>query len=197
MAEIMLFHAALGLRHGVIDGANRLRDVGHIVYTPDYFDGEVFSDLAEGERKSDALGMEEMAKRVRTAVAVRQPRLVFAGFGLGAGLAELLAGTQPEAQGVLLIHGAIPVEEAAPTGWPPGVPVQVHHAVEDAWTDGGAVAALQASVAAAGAFFEAHAYPGSGRVLTDPDLPGYDDASAEVMWERILDFLKRVDRRSF
>lgn len=197
MAEIMLFHAALGLRHGVIDGANRLRDVGHIVYTPDYYDGEAFDDLHEGEGKSDALGMEEMAKRARAVVAVRQPRLVFAGFGLGAGIAEMLAGSTPEAQGLLLIHGAVPIEEAAPTGWPPGVPVQVHHAAEDTWTDGDAVAALEASVEGAGAFFEAHAYPGSGRVLTDPDLPGYDDASAEVMWERILDFLRRVDRRSF
>lgn len=196
MAEIILFHGALGLRHGVVDGANRLRDAGHIVYTPDYYDGEVFSDLDEGERKSDALGVEEMMRRARDAIAIRQPRLVFAGVALGAGVAQRLAGTSSEAQGLVLIHGALPVEVAAPDGWPKGVAVQLHHAAEDAWTNGDAVAALQRSVTGAGAFFEAHAYPGSGRLLTDPDLPGYDDESAEVMWERVLDFLERVDRKS-
>ncbi len=46
MAEVVLFHSVLGLRPGVIAAADRLRAAGHTLHTPDYYDGEVFDDLA-------------------------------------------------------------------------------------------------------------------------------------------------------
>src|SRR5215213_4635372 len=49
------------------------------------------------------------------------------------------------------------------------------------------------AVRGAGAAFEAHAYPGSGHLLADPDLPEHDLASSEAMWERVLAFLDRID----
>jgi dienelactone hydrolase len=45
------------------------------------------------------------------------------------------------------------------------------------------------------AAFEEHAYPGSGHLFTDPDLPEYDHASSEEMWRRVLAFLARIDAR--
>jgi hypothetical protein len=63
MAEIVLFHSALGLRPGVTAAADRLRAAGHKVHTPDYYEGEVFDDLDEGLRKCDALGYQEIARR--------------------------------------------------------------------------------------------------------------------------------------
>ena len=196
MAEIILFHSVLGLRHGVTDGANRLRDAGHIVYTPDYYDGEVFDDPAEGVRKREELGMEEITKRVRDSVAMRQPSLVYGGFGLGARCAQVLALTRKETQGLVLLHGALPAEETAPGGWPRGLPVQVHHADDDEWVDSETVDRLGRAVQEAGAGFEAHRYTGAARSLTDPDLPGYDHDTAEVMWDRVQDFVARVDRRA-
>lgn len=44
MAEVVLFHSALGLRTGVAAAADRLRAAGHTVHTPDYYDGEAFDD---------------------------------------------------------------------------------------------------------------------------------------------------------
>ena len=41
------------------------------------------------------------------------------------------------------------------------------------------------------AAFEKHVYPGSGHLFADPDLPEYDRASSEEMWERVLAFLDR------
>jgi len=67
MAEIVLFHSALGLRPGVTAAADRLRAAGHKVHTPDYYEGEVFDDLDEGLRKCDALGYQEIARRAREA----------------------------------------------------------------------------------------------------------------------------------
>lgn len=39
MAEIILFHSALGVRPGVTAAADRLRAAGHTVHVPDYYDG--------------------------------------------------------------------------------------------------------------------------------------------------------------
>ncbi len=198
MAEVVLFHSALGLRPGVAAAADRLRAAGHTVHAPDYYDGEVFDDLAEGLRKRDALGYAEIVQRTREAVAGLPAGLVLAGFSLGAVPAELLAANTPAARGAVLMHAAIPVEGFGEFGvdrWPEGMPVQMHYAAGDPWVEAGEVAALGEAVRGAGAAFEEHAYPGSGHLFADPDLPGYDRASSEAMWRRVLDFLDRVDAR--
>ena len=197
MAEVVLFHSVLGLRPGVIAAAERLRAAGHTVHAPDYFDGEVFDDLDDGSRKEEALGYREIARRTSEAVAGLPTGLVFAGFSLGAVHAELLAASRPGALGAVLMYGAVPVEGLVESfgveRWPKGVPVQVHYAAEDPWVEAGEVAALGGAVKGAGAAFEEHAYPGSGHLFADPDLPGYDLAPSEEMWRRVLAFLYRVD----
>ena len=52
---------------------------------------------------------------------------------------------------------------------------------------------MQGKVRIDEAAFEEHACPGSGHLFADPDLPGYDLASSEEMWRRMLAFLDRVD----
>ena len=197
MAEVVLLHSVLGLRPGVIAAADRLRAAGHTVHAPDLFDGEAFDDLDDGLRKEEALGYREIARRAREAVAGLPAELVFAGFSLGAVHAELLAASRPGARGVVLMHGAVPVEGLGEFGvdrWPEGVPVQVHYAAEDPWVEAeGEVAPLGEAVREAGAAFEEHAYPGSGHLFADPDLPEYDPASSEEMWRRVLSFLDRLD----
>ena len=198
MAEVVLFHSALGLRPGVTAAADRLRAAGHNVHTPDYYDGEVFDDLDEGLRKRDELGYDGIYRRAREAVADLPAGLVFAGFSLGAVPAELLAAAAAEARGAVLMHAAIPVEELGGFGverWPEGAPVQVHYAADDPWVGAGEVDALRGVVEEAGAAFEEHTYPGSGHLFADPDLPEYDRSSSEALWERVLAFLDRVDAR--
>jgi dienelactone hydrolase len=97
------------------------------------------------------------------------------------------------------MHGAVPVEGLSEyfgvDRWPEGVPVQVHYAAEDPWVEAEEVAALGDAVRGAGASFEEHSYPGSGHLFADPDLPEYDRASSEEMWELVLAFLDRIDAR--
>jgi len=199
MAEVVLFHCALGLRPGVTAAADRLRAAGHTVHAPDYYDGEVFDDLDDGLRKRDALGNAEIVRKAREAVSGLPAGLVYAGFSLGAVPAELLAASRPGALGAVLMHGAVPVEGFSEFGidrWPEGVPVQVHYAAGDPWVEAEEeVAPLGDAVRGAGAAFEEHAYPGSGHLFADPDLPEYDRASSEEMWRRVLAFLDRIDAR--
>jgi dienelactone hydrolase len=201
MAEVVLFHSALGLRPGVISAAEKLRAAGHTVHTPDYYDGEVFDDLDEGMRKEEALGYQEIARRAREFVAGLPDGLVYAGFSLGAVHAEVLAADRPGALGAVLMHGAVPVEALKEyfgvERWPEGVPVQVHYAASDPWVEAEEeVAPLGEAVRGAGAAFEAYTYPGSSHFFADPDLPEYDRASSEEMWPRVLSFLDRIDART-
>jgi dienelactone hydrolase len=200
MAEVVLFHSVLGLRPGVISAAERLRAAGHTVHTPDLFDGEMFDDLGEGMRKEDALGYQEIARRARESVVGLPEGLVFCGFSLGAVHAEVLAASRPGVLGAVLISGAVPVEALGEyfgvERWPEGVPVQVHYAANDPWVETEEeVVPLGEAVRGAGAAFEAYTYPGSGHLFFDPDLPEYDRASSEEMWERVLAFLDRIDAR--
>lgn len=200
MAEVVLFHSVLGLRPGVIAAAERLRAAGHRVHTPDFFDGEVFDSIEDGLRKEEALGYVEIARRARESVAGLPEGLVYAGFSMGIVYAEVLAAEGPGALGAVLMHGAAPVEDLKEyfgvERWPEGVPVQVHYATRDPWVEAEAeVVPLGDAVRAAGADFEAYTYPGSAHLFADPDLPEYDRASSEEMWERVLAILDRIDAR--
>jgi dienelactone hydrolase len=200
MAEVVLFHSALGLRPGVISAAERLRAAGHTVHTPDYYDGEVFDDLDEGMRKEESLGYQEISRRAREFVSGLPDGLIYGGFSLGALHAEVLAASRPGALGALLMHGAVPVEALEEyfgvDRWPEGVPVQVHYAASDPWVETEEeVVPLGEAVRGAGAVFEAYTYPGSSHFFADRGLPEYDRSSSEEMWHRVLSFLKRIDAR--
>ena len=200
MAEVVMFHSVLGLRPGVIAAAEGLREAGHTVHTPDLFDGEVFDDLDDGMRKEEALGHREIARRAREAVAGLPEGLVFAGFSMGGVYAEVLAASRPGALGVVLMHSAVPVEALREyfgiERWPEGMPAQVHYAADDPWVEvEEEVAPLGEAVRGAGAAFEEYAYPGSGHLFSDPELPEYDRASSEEIWRRVLVFLDRIDAR--
>ena len=96
----------------------------------------------------------------------------------------MLAQTRPGARGALLYHAAIPWQ-AFGTPWPAGVPLQIHTMEDDELGDVDDARELAAEVGG-----ELFLYPGSGHLFADPDLPKYDETTAELMIERTLVFLK-------
>jgi dienelactone hydrolase len=191
--EIVLFHSVLGLRPGVLRWAERLRVEGHVVHTPDLYEGVVFDDYEAGFRKVEAIGgIAALMERTHAAVAHLPEDVVYAGFSNGGGSAQLLALTRPGARGAVLMHAALPVEAFGVEAWPAGVPVQVHYAEHDPFREQEALDALAGVARASGAPFEAWDYPGDGHLFADPELPEYDAANAELMFGRVLDFLRRA-----
>jgi dienelactone hydrolase len=193
--EIVLFHSALGLRPAVLAFADALRAGGHTVHTPDLFDGQTFDDLAAGAAKRDSIGIEALIGRGRAAVEPLPDDLVYAGFSMGTGAAELLAATRPGARAAILMHGAfVPADFGIPT-WP-GIPTEVHYAVGDPEVDEASVGALADAVRASGAPVTIHTYDRGGHLFEDPDYEGYDAVSAERLRERVLAFLDTLDDRT-
>jgi hypothetical protein len=56
VAEVVLFHHALGLTESVRGFAARLGDAGHAVHTPDLYDGRTFETIPDGMAYSEELG---------------------------------------------------------------------------------------------------------------------------------------------
>ena len=190
MAEILLFHHAHGQTPGLFAFAERLRGDGHVVHTPDLYDGKTFADLDEGVGYAREVGFGTIADRGRAAAEELPNELVFAGFSLGVMPAQMLAETRPGAKGALLFGAAFPASEFADS-WPQGVPVQIHMMENDEWAEEDLPAARELVETVAGA--ELFIYPGDRHLFADSSLPDYDEAAATLLEQRVLAFLKTVD----
>ena len=189
MAEILLFHHAEGQTAGFLAFADDLRAEGHLVHTPDLYDGKTFADLDDGVRYAREVGFETIVERGRLAAEDLPSELVYAGFSLGVMPAQMLAQTRPGSNGALLFSAAFPASEFADS-WPEGVPLQIHMMENDEWVDEDLPAARQLAETVDSA--ELFLYPGDRHLFADSSLPDYDEGAATLLKQRVLAFLKNV-----
>jgi dienelactone hydrolase len=191
MADVLLFHHALGQTPGFLAFADALRSARHTVHTPDAFDGRTFETIEEGVDHARSIGFQEVQDRGVAAAEGLPADLVYAGFSLGVMAAQRLAQTRDGARGAVLLDSAIPLGEFAP-GWPTGVPVQVHGGEADPFfmEEGDVEAARQVVEAADDG--ELFTYAGCGHLFADASAPAYDADAAALVQQRVLDFLARV-----
>ena len=188
MTEIVLFHHAQGLTPGVVAFVDELRHAGHIVHTPDLFEGRTFDSIEKGMSFVKELGFGEVMARGVRAVEALPTALVYAGFSLGVVPAQKLAQTRPGARAALFFYSCIPVSEFGQS-WPEGVPVQVHGMDADPIFVGeGDIDAARALIAEAeeGELF---LYPGDQHYFADSSLPSYDAVATALLLQRVLAFL--------
>ena len=190
MAEVLLFHHALGLTPGIVAFADVLRGAGHTVHTPDLFEGATFGAIAEGVAHAEEMGFDVMIERgVRSADDLATD-LVYAGFSLGVLPAQKLAQTRPGAAGALLFYSCVPADYFGE--WPDGVPVQIHGMDSDPIFVG------EGDIDAARSLVEAvddarlFLYPGDQHYFADSTLPSYDAEATAMLTERVLDFLAGI-----
>ncbi len=191
MKTVVLFHSAYGLRPAVLRFAEELRQDGHVVHTPDLYDGATFETLVPAASKRDEIGIPHLIARAEASVEPLPPDLVYAGFSMGTGAAELLAATRPGARGAILIAGGLTPADLG-VAWPATVPVQIHHARGDALVNEANLATLARDVKAAGARAELHVYDGGGHLFFDEGLPDFDAGSAKAMLARVRGFLSEL-----
>ena len=189
MTEVVLYHHAQGLTEGVRSFADDLRAAGHVVHTPDLYDGNTYGNLEDGIAYAKKVGFGTILERGRLAAEDLPSRLVYAGFSLGVMPAQMLAQTRPGAQGALLFSAALPTSEFG-NGWPEGVPVQIHMMESDEWAEEDLPAARELTATADGA--ELFLYPGDGHLFADASLPDYDEEAAGLLRQRVLTFLDGV-----
>jgi len=191
MAEVLLFHHALGRTSGVSAFADDLRAAGHVVHVPDLYDGRTFDTVEEGVAHARSLGFGALLDRGVALAQDLPPQLVYAGMSLGLMPAQKLAMTRPGAAGALLLHGAIPLAELGGT-WPSGVRAQVHVMERDDWGDVPDAQELAAAVEEVELFL----YPGDRHLFSDRSVADHDEAAARLLTERVLAFLEGADSGS-
>jgi dienelactone hydrolase len=189
MAEVLLFHHAQGLTKGVLSLGDQLRAAGHVVHTPDLYEGKTFGSVTEGVAHAQQVGFGKILERgVRAAESLNMD-LVYAGISLGVMPAQKLAQTRPGARGALLFSAAMPASEFG-GAWPARVPLQIHMMDRDKWVEEGDLdAARQLAAEVSGA--ELHLYPGDRHLFMDDSLPDYDESASKVLIERVRRFLFR------
>jgi dienelactone hydrolase len=194
MTEIILFHHAQGRTDGVLAFAERLREAGHTVRTPDTYDGKTFDSLDDGLAYAREVGFQELFDRGVRAAESLPAEVVYAGFSLGVMPAQSLAQTRPGALGAVLMEACAPASEFG-DGWPSGLPAQIHGMENDPFfgEEGEDIDAARALVAEA-EHVELFLYPGDRHLFTDPSLASHDAEAAGLVMERVLAFLSGTPR---
>ena len=188
MAEVVLFHHAQGLTPGVTAFADALRQAGHIVHTPDLFEGRTFESIDAGMSFVNELGFGEIMARGKRAVQDLLAELVYAGFSLGVVPAQMLAQTRPGARGAIFCYACVPVTEFGET-WPEGVPVQVHGMDADPFFVGEGDLDAARELIAQAKQGELFLYPGDQHYFADSSLPSYDAEATALLLRRVKEFL--------
>lgn len=190
MTEVLLFHHALGLTDGVLAFAEDLRADGHVVHTPDLFEGKTFDSVPDGVANARQIGFGTILDRGAAAAEGLPNDLVYAGFSLGVMPAQALAQTRSGARGGLFCYAFLdPSEFDEP--WPEGVPAQIHMMEEDPEVQGGDLNAARAFDAVTDTA-ELFLYPGDKHLFAERSSSSYDEAAAALLRERTLGFLDRV-----
>jgi dienelactone hydrolase len=189
MTQIVLFHSVLGQTPGFTGFADRLREAGHTVHTPDLFEGRTFASIEDGMAHVEGLGFEATVERGVRAAEALPAEVVYAGFSLGVMPAEKLTVTRPGARGAVFVDAC--ADPSYFGTWPEGVPVQVHGMEADPiFADEGDLDAARALAGTAGA--ELFVYAGDAHLFADSSMPWHDPEAAALLTERVLEFLDRV-----
>jgi dienelactone hydrolase len=189
MANIILFHSIMGLRPGVLTTAERLKEKGHQVFTPDLINGEIFDAMDVANQHFQKIGVPEMMKRAYLSLQSLPADVYYMGFSFGGVCSLKFAASRPGAKGCIALHAAVPIAALGIKEWPAGIPVQVHFADKDVWKKQEAIDLLAENVRASGSSFEYFGYPLDGHLFTDPDLPEYNRDAAELLMQRVEQFL--------
>lgn len=189
MAEVLLFHHALGRTAGCLAFADELRAAGHVVHVPDLYEGKSFTTVKDGlGYAQDELGFKTVSERGRQAAESLPDQMVYAGLSLGVLPAQMLAQTRSGARGALFFHAAVPTS-AFGRPWPQGLPLQIHTMEDDALGDVDVARQLAETIDGAELFL----YPGDRHLFTDNSLPDYDERAAALVKQRVLRFLDKIE----
>ena len=191
---VVVLHAWWGLNDDVRAYADRLAEAGYAVLAPDMFKGQVTTEIEVAERLSsegDASHPELVAfdavDRLAASLPAGAPIATLA-FSFGAPYATWTPSERPAVVGTVVYYGAWADEWVTRSK----APLLGHFAEDDLFTSADDVAQLEAAFRGAGREITTHVYPGTKHWFAEPSRPEYDEAAAQLAWDRTVAFLRRV-----
>jgi carboxymethylenebutenolidase len=193
-APVLVLHAWWGLNDTMKRICDRLAEAGFTAFAPDLYHGQV-ADTIEGAQAlakalDDASSQADINKSIDFLVdgAANADRgVAVVGFSMGAYYSLELAAADPERiHSVVIFYGTGPTEHGKSRAAYLG-----HFAENDDFEPKSAVDELEESLKAAGRPVSFYTYPETGHWFFEADrADAYDQAAAELAWERTLEYLK-------
>ncbi|MDM7932068.1 YghX family hydrolase [Tabrizicola sp.] len=194
LPAVVVVHENRGLNPYIEDVARRLAKEGFLALAPDGLTsvgGYPGNDEAGRELQSQVDGtklMNDFFAAVEWLMAheASTGRVGITGFCYGGGVANAAAVAYPELGGAVPFYGRQPApEDVAKIK----CPLLIHYAelderVNEGWP------AYEAALNEAGVRYEAFIYPGVNHGFHNDSTPRYDEAAAELAWERTVAFFK-------
>lgn len=193
-AGVLVLHPWWGLNADTAAVVDRLADAGFAAAAPDLYGGRIATTIADAERFSDELNEDLADALVLTSVdalgvEIGDPsaRIATLGFSMGAAWAVWLPAQRPEVAATVVYYGTV----SGPSLARARTPLLGHFAANDPYEPDDCVAAFEETLRTAGRDVTIHRYPGTGHWFAEPSNAAYDEAAAELAFNRTVDFLRR------
>jgi carboxymethylenebutenolidase len=198
---VLVLHAWWGLNETMKAFCTRLAESGFVAFAPNLYHGKIADTIAEAEILGAALDANYLQAKAEIADATlflnhrtgqADHGLAVIGFSLGAYYALDLAAADPEhIRSVVIFYGTGPGDfsrsKAAYLG---------HFAEDDEFEPQSNIDDLEEALKRAGRPVTFYRYSDTGHWFFEPDRTAYNQAAANLAWDRTLAFLKRSLKES-
>ena len=195
LPAVLVIHENRGLNPYIEDVARRLAKAGYMALAPDGLTsvGGYPGNDAEGRELQQQVDPEKLMNDFFAAAEHLMARedstgkVGCVGFCYGGGVCNALAVAYPELAASVPFYGRQAVVEDVEKI---EVPLLLHYAelderINEGWP------AYEEALKAAGKTYEAHIYAGVNHGFHNDSTPRYDEAAAELAWQRTLDWFGR------
>ncbi|MEW6402088.1 MAG: dienelactone hydrolase family protein [Chloroflexota bacterium] len=187
---ILVLHAWWGLKPFFKEFSDRLAEQGYTLLAPDLFDGKIAKTIDEAKKLAQGSDSQSVGDIVMAAkdhlLSLTKNRIGVLGFSFGAAWALVAAGYDPEKiAATVLFCGAYPDMDFSKVK----SKVLGHFCEVDEWEPIEGVRQMEDGMKAANVDATLHFYPKVSHWFMEPDRPEYDSASAQLAWERTMEFL--------
>lgn len=191
---VVVVHENRGLNPYIEDVARRLAKDGFLALAPDGLTtvGGYPGNDEKGRELQSSVDPEKLMNDFFAAVEflMADPqssgKVGITGFCYGGGVANAAAVAYPELGGAVPFYGRQPNPADVPKI---EAPLLIHYAEMDERVNEG-WPAYEAALKEAGVEYEAHIYPGVNHGFHNDSTPRYDEAAAELAWQRTVEFFK-------
>jgi carboxymethylenebutenolidase len=193
---VLVLHAWWGLNDTIKEFCTRLAQSGFVAFAPDLYHGQVADDIAAAETLGSALDANFIQAKAEIADAVTfldvragqaGRGLAVIGISLGVYYALDLAAADPEhIRSVVIFYGTGDGDYSSSRAAYLG-----HFAGEDQFEPQSSIDDLEAFLRRVGRPVTFYQYPGTGHWFFEPDRSAFNQAAANLAWDRTLAFLKR------
>ncbi|GAA5234433.1 dienelactone hydrolase family protein [Verticiella sediminum] len=192
---VVVVHENRGLNPYIEDVARRLAKAGFVALAPDGLSsvGGYPGNDEQGRELQQKVDPEKLMNDFFAAVEyllrgdATTGKVGITGFCYGGGVANAAAAAFPELSAAVPFYGMQAPVDAVPRIQ---APLLLHYAETDPRINEG-WPAYEAALKAAGKTYEGHVYPGTGHGFHNDSTPRYDEAAANLAWERTVAWFRQ------